>query len=235
MARRKNRKPSSTHQIIVKKKDNTWSTKLKKLLIFLISSSIFLAFLKVTYQYFAGNIFLEFVQTIGKAYEFQLKNDTPADFTVKSFRIKPPRKQDVVYTITEDVYANIDNQGRVSLPGGNIIYVPAAEFKELDGQKLSANSSFKFRIPPLSSRTWAEPEAAIVDVHYELEPSNHVLLTIEKLLNAIGIHHRVQDIRYLVIDNYWTISPSTSINEAIHIFCRDNESMARSSICMNVH
>ncbi len=231
MAHRKNRKPSSTHQSIVQKKDNTWLTKLKKLFMFLIASGILLALLKVAYQYFAGNISLEFVQAIGKAYEFQLKNDTPADFTVKSFRIEPPRKQDVVYTITEDVYANIDDHGRISLPE---IYVPAAEFKDIDGQRLQANSSLKFRVPPLSSRTWAAPEAAIVEVHYELEPANLVLSTIEKLLNTVGTNFRARSIRYLVIDNYWTISPSTSINEAIHIFCRDNESMAKSSICEDV-
>ena len=205
--------------------------KAEKVLVFLIASGIFFVFLKLAYQYFAEIFLWNSCRQSEKAYEFQLKNDTPADFTVKSFRIEPPRKQDVIYTITEDVYANIDDQGRVSLPE---IYVPAAEFKDLDGQRLQANSSLKFRVPPLSSRTWATPEAAIVEMHYELEPSNHMLSTIEKLLNTVGFHSRVQSIRYLVIDNYWTISPSTSINEAIHIFCRDNESMAKSSTCKDV-
>jgi len=231
VARRKNRNTSPAQQTVVQKTDNSWLT---KLLAFFVGSGILAVLLGVAYQYFAGNISLEFVQAIGRAYEFQLKNDTPSDRTVKSFRIDPPRVQQVVYKVTEDVYADIDYQGSVSLPGGNVSYVPAAEFKELDGQRLPANSSLKFRVPPLSSRTWMAPEAAIVDVHYELESSNPVLSAIEGLLNVAGIRSSVRGIRYLVIDNYWTISQSASIDEAIRVFCRDNETMAKSSTCTAV-
>ena len=147
---------------------------------------------------------------------------------MKSFRIDPPRRQNVIYSVTEDVYAENEGQRNVRLHGGNLIYVPAAEYKELDGQILLANSSLKFRVPPLADRTWLKTDAAIVDVHYELEPTNKVL----SLLNAIGIKNKVENFRYLVISNYWTsVSPSVSINEAIRIFCRDNVSTVTENIC----
>jgi len=212
----------------------TGNVRSSKISAFFVSSGIFLALLASAYQYFAGNISLEFVQAIGRAYEFQLKNDTPSDRIVKFFRVDPPHVQKVVYRITEDIYANVDDQGRVTLPGGNVSYVPAAEFKELDGQKLSANSVLKFRIPPLSSRSWMAPEATIVDVRYELESSNFFLSSIETLLDAAGIRPHARTVRYLVVENYWTISHSTSIDEALHIFCRDNEAMAKSSACASM-
>lgn len=174
---------------------------------------------------------MEYVRPIGNAYEFELRNDSPADRTVRFFHIDPPRTQSVIYKVTEDVYANVNSQGQVTLPGGNVSYVPAAEFRELDGQKVSAHSSLKFRVPPLSSRSWMEPEAAIVDVRYEVVPSNPVLSTAEDLLGVIGIRPHIHRVRYLVIDNYWTRTSSASIDEAIRVFCRDNEAMEKSVIC----
>ncbi len=149
------------------------------------------------------------------------------------FRVDPPRAQNVIYKITEDVYANVDDQGRVTLPGGNVDYVPAAEFKELDSQRLPANSSLKFRVPPLSSRSWMAPEAAIVDIRFELDSSNPVVSALDTFLDATGLRPRARTVRYLVIDNYWTISQSASIGEAIRIFCRDNDAMAKSGTCAN--
>lgn len=229
MARRKKRQLPLPHQAVVKKPGNGW---MMKLFAFIVSSGILVTLLGVAYQYLAGNVYLEFVQPIGRAYEFQLKNDTPSDLTVRSFRIDPPRVQKVIYQSTEDMYATIDNQGRATLPGGNVSYVPAAEFRGLDGQRLPANSPLKFRVPPLSNRSWLAPAATIVDVRYELASSNSVLSTIEFLLDAVGIRARVRTVRYLVIDNYWTISQSASIDEAIRVFCRENEAMEKSSVCV---
>jgi hypothetical protein len=205
--------------------------RLTQLCVFIAGSGILVAILGAAYQHYAGGVSLEFVQAIGRAYEFQLKNDTPSDRTVKMFRIEPPRIQKVIYNVTEDVYAQVDSQGRVTLPGGNVSYVPAAEFKELDGRKLPANSSTKFRVPPLSSRPWMTPEATIVDVRFELDSSNPSLAALESLLDVTGLRTRTRTIRYLVIDNYWSVSQSTSIDEAIRVFCRDNDSMAKSSTC----
>ncbi|EMB4113389.1 hypothetical protein OI978_23550 [Serratia nevei] len=214
----------------VKAKSNN---RLAKVSAFLVGSGILMAILGATYQYFAGNVSLAFVQSVGRAYEFQLTNDTPSDRTVTSFRIIPPDVQQVIYKVTEDVYATRDEKGQITLPGGNQSYVPAAEFKELDGQRLSANASFKFRVPPLSNRTWMAPEAAIVDIRYEIDSSNPVLAAIEGIFDVLGFHSRQHTVRYLVIENYWTPSRSNSLNEAIRIFCRDSDTVAKSSSCAN--
>lgn len=200
---------------------------------FLAGSGILLALLGTAYQHYFGNVSLEFIQAAGRGYEFAIKNDTPSDRSVKTFRVDPPRAQKVIYKVSEDVVAKVNDRGQVTLPGGNISYVPAAEFKELDGQKVAANSSLKFRIPPLSSRTWMQPEATIVDVRLELEPTNSLLAIIDSLLDLTGIRSRTRTIRYLIIENYWTVSNSASIDEAIRIFCRDNDSTAQSSSCAN--
>ncbi|MFA4102481.1 hypothetical protein OQJ40_10060 [Serratia nevei] len=139
----------------------------------------------------------------------------------------------MIYKVTEDVYATRDEKGQITLPGGNQSYVPAAEFKELDGQRLSANASFKFRVPPLSNRTWMAPEAAIVDIRYEIDSSNPVLAAIEGIFDVLGFHSRQHTVRYLVIENYWTPSRSNSLNEAIRIFCRDSDTVAKSGSCAN--
>jgi len=202
----------------------------KEWLSFLVGSGIFLVVLGSVFQYLTSNVSLEFIQPVGRAYEFQLKNNTPSDRVVQSFRVDLPQEQMVISKLTEDVYVKMDEEGKVILPGGNKTYVPAAEFKELDGQVVSANSSLKFRIPPLMSRSSMSTEALIVDVRYETRPSRHVLACIENILDFAGIHLGRQNVRYLVIENYWTISRSTSINEALRVYCRDKEE-GSSSFC----
>lgn len=185
----------------------------------------------VAYQHFFGNVSLEFVRSFARGYEFQLKNDTPSDRLVKMFRVEPPTNQEVLYKTTQGVYAEVTETGGIILPGGNVSYVPAAEFKELDGQRLPANSLTKFRIPPLSSNSWMEPEATIVDIRYEIEPSNSLLLALEHVLNALGVREAERSERYVVIDNYWVVSQSKSLREAIRIACRDDGSLEKSSVC----
>lgn len=232
MARHKKKIPPSPRQQPIFMGRHRWAV---SSLAFLGSSGILVVLLGLVYQYCAGNVSLDFVQAAGRGYEFQLTNNTPSDRTVKIFRVDPPRTQKSVYKVSEDVYAQINEQGQVTLPGGNVSYVPAAEFKELDGQNLLANSSLKFRIPPLSSRSWMQPEATIVDVRFELESTNKTLAALDSLLNLTGIRSRTRTVRFLVIENYWTVSNSTSLDEAIRVFCRDNDLMAKSSTCMNEH
>lgn len=186
------------------------------------------------YQHFVGNIQLEFVQSLSRGYEFQIKNDTPSDRLIKRFRIYAPLPQQVLYKTTRDVYAERNAKGEIVLPRGNTGYVPATEFKELDGQKIPANSSIRFRIPPLSSSSWMEPEASIIDIHYEVEATHPILLPFERLLNVTGIRSEERTVRYLVLDNYWMVSQSSSLNEAIRIACRDDDSIAKTPVCNTV-
>ena len=213
----------------VKAKSNN---RLAKVSAFLVDSGILMAILGAAYQYFAGSVSLAFVQSVGRAYEFQLTNDTPSDRTVTSFRIIPRRPASDLQSHRGCV-CHPRRKGQITLPGGNQSYVPAAEFKELDGQRLSANASFKFRVPPLSNRTWMAPEAAIVDIRYEIDSSNPVLAAIEGIFDVLGFHSRQHTVRYLVIENYWTPSRSNSLNEAIRIFCRDSDTVAKSGSCAN--
>lgn len=196
-------------------------------------TGILLALLTVAYQYFFGNVSLEYLQSLSRGYEFQIKNDTPSDRVVKIFRVVPPSAQQVVYKITQNVYGEENDKGEATLPGGNISYVPAAEFNELDGQILLASSTTKFRIPPLSSRPWMEPEATIVDIKYELVPNNRVLLEFEDLLNATGLRSAERSVRYLVVGNYWTLSHSESLGEALRVACRDDDSLFKLGVCNN--
>ncbi len=204
---------------------------ISKLAAILVASGLLAALAGAAFQQLAGDVRLEFLQPIGRAYEFQLHNDTPSDKRILSFRIQAPLPQNVVYKVTEDLYATIDEQGRVSLPGGNVSYVPAAEFRELDGQVVEANSSVKFRVPPLSSRSWMTPEAAIVDVYYETASTNALLSAVDKLLAAFDFRAPAKTVRYIVIENHWAVTHSSSLNEAIRVYCRDNDAMARAAVC----
>jgi hypothetical protein len=228
---RKKKKPIRSTPTKAVSSSNWWSRHPKPLLLWLGSTGMLVAMTTAAYQYFFSNVNMEFLQSVGRGYEFQLKNDSPADWIVRSFRVIPPNPQQVIYRITEDVYADQLPSGQLVLPGGNVSYVPAAEFHELDGQRVQANSATKFRMPPLSSRTWMEPVATIVNIEFELVPSNRVLAGIEWLLSQTGMRSNVKSKRYLVVDNYWIVSNSDAPDEALRVACRDNDSLARTSSC----
>ena len=174
---------------------------------------------------------LEFVQALGRGYEFRLTNGTPADKTITRFRVVAPPRQQLIYHITQDIYAHQEPDGKAELPGGNLSYIPAVEYKELDGRKILANSDVKFRVPPLSDRPWMEPDAAIFSIKYETESSNPMLSSLEHVLSKVGLQSSSETIKYLVINNYWIPTSSNSPGEAIRIFCRDNEDLASAGIC----
>lgn len=226
MARRK-RKSSATPPPLAKNPPS----RIWRSIQWLGAAGFLVAAFNVTYQYFGSNVQLEFIQPLSRGYEFQIKNDTPSDRTIKKFRVVIPVPQKSLYRITQDINVERNAKGETVFPGGNITHVPAAEFKELDGQKIVANSSMKFRLPPLAARSWLEPEASIIDIRYELEPTNPALQAIELLFGAIGIYSRDRTVRYLVLGNYWVVSQSASLNEAIRVACRDDESIAKISAC----
>ena len=200
-----------------------------RLFSFLAGSGFLLAVLTVAYQYLSGDASLEYVQPVGRAYEFKLTNNTPSDKVVLRFRVDPPGNQQVMYETTKDIYLPLDSDGRVIPP---VSYVPAAEFEELDGQIISANSSFKFRIPPLSNLSWMRPNATIVNIHYQLESSNRLLQLFERALAIFGFNSNEYSSKYIVIDNYWIPSQSESIEEAVRIYCRENSDTVSTKLCM---
>lgn len=182
------------------------------------------------YDFVYGSVDLEFKKPFGRGYVFDLKNNSPADYVVKEFRIIPPTNQQVIYTSTESVYAKITDTSLVP-PGGNIGYVPAADFKELDGREVSARSGISFRIPPMTSESWLEPAASIVDVKYKIAPKNSFLSMVDKFFTVIGARSQEISIRYLITENYWSVTKSISPNEAINLACRDDPNYSNFGIC----
>lgn len=227
MSRRKKQTPITTKNVPPR-----GSSRIRHTITWLASAGFLVAATTPAYQHFFGNVSVEFVQSLQRGYEFQLKNDTPSDRVVKKFRVMPPNGQQVIYKITQDIYGELDTvNNTVSLPGGNISEVPAARYKELDGRRVAANTSTKFRIPPLSDRTWAEPEASIIALRFEIEPANVMLANIEKLLTVIGLHDKERMFRYLVINNYWVLASSSSVHEAIAITCREDQLISKLEVC----
>ncbi|WP_148051322.1 hypothetical protein [Pseudomonas chlororaphis] len=182
------------------------------------------------YGFLVKDVTLEFIRPYGRYYIFQLSNETPVDQLVKSFSVSPPGSQSFIFKITKDIYGDIDFNGSATLPGGNISWIPAVEFHELDGKALQAHSTHKFRMPPLSSRDYMQPMAAIIEIQYDVLPSNTVLAGLDKILRVIGLRNASTKIRYLVVDNYWHETRSESLGEAIRIACRDSDSL-RSDLC----
>lgn len=202
---------------------------------FLVGSGVLALLLAGVYQYAEGGVSLEFVRALDRGYEFQLKNGTPADKSVIRFRVVAPPTQHIIFHTTRDLYASRGPDGGAILPGGNASYIPATEYKELDGRTISANSDIRFRVPPLSDRPWMEPDAAIFSIRYEIDSSNPALSSLEHVLSAIGLRTPEQTVRFLVVNNYWIPTNSNSPKDAIRIFCRDNNDASSADMCRDMN
>lgn len=206
------------------------SSAAKRLWLWLGTSGFLVAVTGASFDYFNGELQLSYSQALGSAYELVMSNTGPLDRVIEKFRVKPPLGQQVIYKITQDIYANVEND-KVILPGGPNTYVPAAEFKELDGQTISAKAQVKFRLPPLSDRSWLEPEAALVKIEYSSVPKNSTLRAIEEILRAVSIKQSSTTVDFLVLHNYWTPVKSGVLKDAIGQACRENSSVAQFDVC----
>lgn len=195
------------------------------------STGLILAALTAWFTYLARDVELGFSKNLTLGYELQLKNTGPADQVVEKFRVLPPTGQQVIYKITEDVSGTFHPDGTVSLPGGNKMYVPAAEFKELDGKEIPAQSTLKFRVPPLADRSWVQPEAALVDIEYFVISKNPFLYRVESALRLVGLSSGQKKASFLVINNYWSPVQPGSIKSAIAQACREDAMIAKLSVC----
>lgn len=202
----------------------------KKLWIWLVASGFLLAATSTSFDYINGELQLSYSQALGSAYELVIANTGPSDRVIEKFRVKPPLGQQVIYKITQDIYANVEN-GKVILPGGPDTYVPAAEFNELDGQTISAKSQIKFRLPPLSDRSWLEPEAVLVKIEYSSVPKNVALHIAEEILRAASLKQHSTTVDFLVLHNYWTPVKTGVLKDAISQACRENSSVAKFEVC----
>lgn len=156
--RKNSRKVSVKTPVIQNKKQTTnHLRKLNQVVLWLAATGLLTFISGLVFSYFTGDIEVRYIKPIGRGYEFEITNKSSTDQKVEFLRATPD-KQDVVFKITESVYAELSSDGTVSIPGGNTSYMPAYEFKGMDGFVISANSSTKFKLPPLSSRSYVTPE-----------------------------------------------------------------------------
>lgn len=202
----------------------------KRLWLWLGASGFLVAVAGAAFDYVNGELQLSYSQSLGSAYELVMTNVGPSDRVIEKFRVKPPIGQQVIYKITEDIPAKFEN-GAVILPGGRDTFVPAVEFKELDGQTIPAKSPLKFRLPPLSDRSWLQPEAALIEIEYSSTPKNPTLRMIEGILQSLSIKQSSTTIGFLVLNNYWTPVKAGVLKNAISQACRENSSVAKFEVC----
>lgn len=197
----------------------------------LLSGLGLLGFIVATsYKFLISDTKLTFEKPYGRSFIFSLNNDSPADIIVKKFQVSYP-EQPVIAKTTREIYGEMKG-GKAVIPGGSMSTVPIIEFHELDGETISAGENHRFRLPPLNSRDYLQLEAAVFDITYEVEPSNQVLSIIDEVLKSVALRNRVEEIRYVVVDNYWVPTRAKSVYEAIRIACRDNDMLSR-DLCAN--
>ncbi|KQA22869.1 hypothetical protein DLR65_12650 [Vibrio tarriae] len=207
-------------------------SRLKKLWAFLIGSGLLLVSFQVSFNYINESVAISFTRPLNSGYEFKATNSSPIDYTVEKLRIYPDFKQEVIFTITKDILVELPIDGAgVSMPGGNETYIPAYEFKELDGVEIESNSSEVFRIPPLSARDYYKPAAMIVFIEYEVMPTSSFINAFHRKLASLGWINPVTKNKYLVSGDYWTRISLNSETSALEAACRDTEWFSKSSKC----
>jgi hypothetical protein len=184
----------------------------------------------------SGGVRVEFAKSLEHGYEFAILNNGPSDQLIEQFRIVSPttqRGQKIIGRITKDVYATVDN-GEVVLPGGNSWFLPAGDFRELDGVVIPANSKVPFRLPLLVDRSWIQIIAILLDIEYSTISQNLLLREVEKVLRAIGISSYNKRISFLVAYDYWMPVNAETVQDAINIVCREDMNMTlqqKSNLC----
>lgn len=206
------------------------STKVNQVILWLAATGI-LAFLSnLVFAYFTGDIEIKYIKPVGRGYEFQLENKSSTDQKIEYLRATPDQ-QEVIFKITESVYGNFHADGSVSIPGGNETYMPAYEYKDMDGFVVSANSSTKFKLPPLSSRSYVTPESVVMFLDYKTSSSNKFINRIEKIVEFLRLGGGNKRLKYLVSENYWTPLSNDSVIDATKVACRDDDIFSKSSVC----
>ncbi|TKF94601.1 hypothetical protein FCV71_19655 [Vibrio lentus] len=208
------------------------SSRLIKLWGFFIGSGLLLLALQVSFDYINKGVNISFTKPLISGYEFKATNRSPIDYTVEKFRVYPDFKQQVVFTLTKDILGKLQfDEDGVSIPGGNETYIPAYEFKELDGVEIKSSLSEAFRIPPLSARDYYEPAAMVVFIEYEVMPTNPFIRSFHQKLSSFGWVSSVKKNKYLVTGDYWTPLSLNSEISALETACRDTEWFSKSSEC----
>jgi len=182
------------------------------------------------FDFFTGDVQVKYVRSLDRGYEFKLINNSSTDQIIEQFRISPEFGQEILFKINKHVYGSITENSFI-LPGGNSTYMPAFEYKEMNGNLLGSKSEISFRIPPLSARDYMTPVALIVYADYKTSSNNKVMRNIEQVLGFLKIRDANTRQKYLVVDNYWTpLAQGNEVN-AIKNACRDDDIFSKSDIC----
>jgi len=206
------------------------SSQLNRVLKWLAAIGLLPVIITFLHEFITGDTQIAFQKPVGRGYEFKISNNNPTDQQIESFRIVPDFDQKFIFKITENVYGEFGPNG-VSLPGGSTSYVPAYEYRGLDGKTLAAKSAMTFRVPPLASRSYMQPDAMVLFVQYKTRSKNILLNAFEHVLAFFNIRNGDHKIKYLVVENYWTPMGSNDKTTAIQVACRNDDQFAKSSIC----
>ncbi|ORM66673.1 hypothetical protein [Pantoea rwandensis] len=182
------------------------------------------------FDFFTGDVQVKYIQSFDRGYEFKLINKSSTNQVIDKFRISPEFGQPILFKINKPVYGTVSGNS-ITLPGGNSTYMPAFEYKEMNGYVLEAKSEVSFRIPPLTARNYMTPEAIIVYADYKTSSNNKVIRNIERALDFLMIRDTNRRQKYMVVDNYWTpLAQGNEVN-AIKNACRDDDILSKSDIC----
>jgi len=213
-----------------KKSNRTILEKLSSAILWLAATGLLAFFSNLFFSYFTGDVEVKYIKPVGRGYEFQLTNKSSTDQKIEYLRATPDQ-QEVVFKITGSVYGNFSADGSVSIPGGNETYMPAYEYKGMDGYVVQANSTTNFKLPPLSSRNYVTPESVVMFIEYKTSSSNSVINKLEKFVAFTGLDGGNKKLKYLVSENYWTPISNDSVIDATKIACRDDDSFSKASVC----
>ncbi|MBI0473503.1 hypothetical protein EXT68_21195 [Pectobacterium parmentieri] len=226
--KRKPRTPGNNNSITKTK----WShlRKINKFILWLAAIGILPIATNYTFDFFTGDVQVKYIQSLERGYEFKLINNSSTDQVIEQFRISPEFGQRFIFKINKPVYGIFSENG-VTLPGGNSTYMPAFEYKEMNGYVLGAKSEVSFRIPPLAARDYMIPDAIIVYADYKTSSKNKIMRNIEKFLGFLNIIDINKRQKYMVVDNYWTpLAQGNEVN-AIKNACRDDDIFSKSETC----
>ena len=234
--RKRNRRRKRGAAQPVRRKAPAFWVRHKGLLLWISAPAFVLALITLVYRYVSGGVRVEFSKSLEFGYEFAILNTGLFDQLIEQFHIISPttlKGQTAIARTTQDVLATIDN-GKVVLPGGNTIFSPVGDFRELDGVVISANSKVPFRLPPLTDRSWIQITAILLDIEYSTISQNLFLRQIDKVLRATGISSHNKRISFLFAYDYWMPVQAETVQDAISIVCREDMNMTlqqKSKLC----
>ncbi|MEZ8439431.1 hypothetical protein BCU98_19795 [Vibrio splendidus] len=195
-------------------------------------SGFLLLALQPTVSFLRDGVNIEYVRSLDKGYEFTIENNSPVDYKVESFQVSlgSGAERQLVFKLSQEAI-NRNNQGGQLMPTGFDSYIPAVEYRGLDGFEISSGESNTFFVPPLSAKRDLVVESAIIYTTYKAHPKNKFFRKVNDFISLFFSKELADKKRYLVSNNYWSsISFSRNIT-AVEAACRDTHWFSESTVC----